>query len=45
MITESRRLYTSATTPVGTSNRKADTSSVVPTSTSCKALNPTILTW
>ena len=34
---ERRRLTVSATTPVGTSKTSADTSSAVPTSTSCSA--------
>ena len=40
MMIESRREYTSATTPVGISNTKAESSSIVPTSTSCTGVNP-----
>jgi hypothetical protein len=39
--TDARRLYTSATTPVGTSNRKYATSRAVPASTSSSGLIPT----
>jgi hypothetical protein len=38
---EAFRLTTSATTPVGTSNKKYVPSSTVPMSTSCKGSRPT----
>jgi hypothetical protein len=41
MMIDSRRLYVSATTPVGTSNRKTATSITVPTSTSSSGFMPT----
>ncbi|MFN8450979.1 MAG: hypothetical protein U0521_20965 [Anaerolineae bacterium] len=41
-ITESRRLYTSATTPVGISNRKIVPSNAVPIRTICSASRPTV---
>jgi hypothetical protein len=43
MITESLLLYTSATIPVGTSNKNTALSNTVPTSTSCNGFNCTIL--
>jgi len=45
MSTERRRLYRSATTPVGTSNRKHEVSKTVPTSTSWKGPSPTTSKW
>ena len=44
MITETRRLYRSATIPVGISKTKALISSTVPTSTICSGLRPTTVT-
>ena len=40
MMMDSLREKTSATTPVGISKRKAETSKVVPTNTSCMGVNP-----
>jgi hypothetical protein len=40
MMIERRREYTSATTPVGTSNKKMASSMVVPTKTSCSGDRP-----
>ncbi len=44
MMIDRRRLYTSASTPVGTSNSKQDASSAVPTSTSCSGDRPASVT-
>ena len=44
MTTEARRLYVSATMPVGTSKRKYATSSAVPVSTSSSGLIPSSVT-
>ena len=44
MITETRRLYRSATIPVGISKTNALISSTVPTSTICSGPRPTTVT-
>jgi hypothetical protein len=44
MTIESRRETVSATTPVGTSKRKTESSITVPTSTSSSGLIPTSVT-
>ena len=43
MMMDRRREYESATTPVGISKTNAETSSVVPTSTSCNGVSPAIV--
>ncbi len=45
MMTDTRLLWRSATTPVGTSKRKHVASSTVPTSTSWKGSSPTTRYW
>ena len=45
IMTESRRLYMSATMPVGISNTNAETSNAVPTRTICSGVSMATSTW